>query len=219
MAILGANGAGKSTLLKALSGLIRPKAGSIRFGAQDISGLRPAQLVSRGIVHVPEGRLMFSRLTVLNNLRMGSYVRRLRSFSERDAEPIFELFPQLASRKHQLAGTLSGGEQQMLAIGRALMGRPKLLMLDEPSMGLSPRLVSNIYEALRRVNQQTTILVVEQNVRAALSLASRGYLLEAGEIVLEGPSATLTDESIRASYFGSTHERTEDRSVAPPQAG
>lgn len=202
VAILGANGAGKSTLLRALSGLLKPDAGSIRFDGKSIAGLRPAQLVKLGIVHVPEGRHMFTRLTVLNNLRMGAYVQRRGGFDQRQADPAFDLFPQLASRRHQLAGTLSGGEQQMLAIGRALMAKPRLLMLDEPSMGLAPRLVKSIFEALKQMNADATILIVEQNVRAALGLATRGYLLEAGEIIAAGPSASLTEESIRAAYLG-----------------
>ena len=214
VAILGANGAGKSTLLKALSGLLKPASGRIRFDGEDITGLRPAQLVKRGIVHVPEGHPMFSRLTVLSNLRMGHYVRRRSPFNEREAEPVFDLFPQLASRKEQLAGTLSGGEQQMLAIGRALMAQPRLFMLDEPSMGLSPRLVKTIFEGLHRINIGATILIVEQNVRAALTLAHRGYLLEAGEIILAGPSEVLTDESIRASYLGA-ESNLPDQDRAP----
>jgi len=202
VAILGANGAGKSTLLRALSGLLKPESGRIRFDGRETSSLRPAQLVKLGVVQVPEGRQMFSRLTVLDNLRLGGYVQRRGAFHEREAEPVFELFPPLAARKQQLAGTLSGGEQQMLAIGRALMAKPRLLMLDEPSMGLAPRLAQGIFEALKRINIESTVLIVEQNVRAALALATRGYLLEAGEIIASGASTSLTDESIRAAYLG-----------------
>jgi len=202
VAILGANGAGKTTLLRALSGLIRPRSGRVRFDGQDTVGMRPAAIMQRGLVHVPEGRQVFSRLTVRENLVTGSLHAKARNSRAETISQVFELFPRLAERKDQLAGTLSGGEQQMLAIGRAIMGRPRLLMLDEPSMGLSPRLTSTIYAALRDIKETVPILLVEQNVRAALSLATRGYLLQSGVIINEGPAKALTDQSIRAAYLG-----------------
>jgi branched-chain amino acid transport system ATP-binding protein len=200
--ILGANGAGKTTLLRALSGLVRPRAGRIEFDGCDVTKMRPAARAKLGIAMVAEGRQVFSRLSVFDNLRLGAYVRRDHRFTDADAQPVFELFPRLEERRNQLAGTLSGGEQQMLAIGRALLSHPRLLMLDEPSMGLSPILVRTIVQALRGINLEVTILLVEQNARAALELASRGYLLESGRIIASGPSAELTDESIKAAYLG-----------------
>jgi len=201
-AILGANGAGKTTLLRVLSGMLKPSAGSIRFDGEEMVGKRPAQLALRGIIHVPEGRGMFGRLTVRDNLRLGEHVRRRLRYSDMSLGRILELFPRLAERSEQLAGTLSGGEQQMLAIARALVMGPKLLMLDEPSMGLSPLLVKAIFAALAQLTDRITILVVEQNVRAAWALASRGYLLEAGQVIGVGSAAELGDESIRAAYLG-----------------
>jgi branched-chain amino acid transport system ATP-binding protein len=202
VAILGANGAGKTTLLRAIAGLARPVKGGIRFDGRDLTRMRPAARAKLGIAMVPEGRQVFSRLTVFDNLRLGSYARNLRRFGVDDARPVFELFPRLEERRDQLAGTLSGGEQQMLAIGRALTARPRLLMLDEPSMGLSPILVRVIVDAMQEIKSDVTILLVEQNVRAALDVASRGYLLESGQITASGASADLTEESIQAAYLG-----------------
>jgi branched-chain amino acid transport system ATP-binding protein len=202
-AILGANGAGKTTLLRALSGMRKPSAGSIRFEGEEIIGRRPAQLAVKGIIHVPEGRGMFSRLTVRDNLHLGNHVRRRLGHSDMTLSEILDLFPRLAERSEQLAGTLSGGEQQMLAIARALVMGPKLLMLDEPSMGLSPLVVKAIFAALAKLTDRITILLVEQNVRAAWALASRAYLLESGRVISAGSAADLgNDESIRAAYLG-----------------
>lgn len=202
VAILGANGAGKSTLLRTISGLVRPERGTITFDGTNLNSKRPAQIARKGIVHVPEGRLILTRLTVLDNLRLGAIGSGQRDLADRDAQVIYDLFPRLQERKAQLAGTLSGGEQQMLAIGRALAARPRLLMLDEPSMGLSPILVASIFAALRQIQKSVAILLVEQNVRAALSLAERGYLLSSGSLRAEGPAKSLTQDSIEAAYLG-----------------
>jgi branched-chain amino acid transport system ATP-binding protein len=203
--LIGANGAGKSTTLRSISGLVLPRRGRILFDGQDITKLPAHRIVERGICHVPEGRQVFATLTVLENLAMGAYtLGGDRATIERNRQRVFTLFPRLAERKSQLAGTLSGGEQQMLAIGRALMGRPRLLMLDEPSLGLAPLLVKAIFETLQEVNGAgTTLLLVEQNARAALRLAHRGYVLETGRIVRSGPAKELReDPGVRKAYLG-----------------
>jgi branched-chain amino acid transport system ATP-binding protein len=195
--VLGSNGAGKSTLLKTISGVAKAQNGSISFMGKDITKLRPHEIVELGIVHVPEGRRIFGTMTVLENLELGGFTQRKKKHHIRDnVENIFELFPRLKERTKQKAGTLSGGEQQMLAIGRALMVHPKLLMLDEPSMGLAPIIVKEIMKIILNINKQgTTILLVEQNARAALKLATRGYVLETGSITMEGSANSLQNDS------------------------
>ncbi len=204
VSLIGANGAGKSSILNAISGLVPISAGDILF--QDASIRRtPAHLLAaRGLAQVPEGRRVFSRMTVLENLEMGAFTRKDRSELQSDMEKVFVHFPRLKERRKQLAGTLSGGEQQMLAMGRGLMGRPKLLMMDEPSMGLSPMLVQEIFDIIRQINQEgTTILLVEQNAQMALSLAQRAYVLETGRIVKSGlGSELLLDEDVQKAYLG-----------------
>jgi branched-chain amino acid transport system ATP-binding protein len=202
--LIGSNGAGKTTLLRTISGLLPPAEGAITFKDKAIRGLAPHSIVELGISHVPEGRRIFPRLTLVENLELGAYVRRDRRGIKRDLERVFEFFPQLKGREKQLAGTLSGGEQQMLAIGRALMARPKLLLLDEPSMGLAPMIVKEIFQIIMDINAQgTTILLVEQNAKIALNVAQRGYVLETGAIVLhDETSALLVNESVRSSYLG-----------------
>jgi branched-chain amino acid transport system ATP-binding protein len=204
VALLGSNGAGKSTTLRTISGLIKPK-GEIRFNGQSIVGMKPDKIVELGVVQVPEGRRVFGPLTVEENLVLGGYVARgQKARLAEDIARVFDMFPRLKERRTQLSGTLSGGEQQMLAVGRALMARPKLLMLDEPSMGLAPNLVQFIFRTVRMINQQgTTVLVVEQNARAALRLASRAYVIETGSVTLEGPSADLArNEKVASAYLG-----------------
>ena len=200
--LLGANGAGKTTTLRTISGLIHPSAGTVTFEGQVISGLPPHQIVGLGIGHVPEGRRIFPDMSVVENLEMGAYQRR--GSLSADIEQVFELFPELDPRRKQLGGTLSGGEQQMLAIGRALMSRPTLLLLDEPSMGLAPMLVTRIFEIIRDIrNRGTTVLVVEQNAAQALRLADRGYVLEVGNIVMSDQAENLlTDQRVRVAYLG-----------------
>jgi branched-chain amino acid transport system ATP-binding protein len=202
VALLGANGAGKTTTLRTISGLLSPVGGSITFDGQRIDGAAPYQIVAAGIGHVPEGRRIFPRMSVLENLQMGAY-HRGRAARE-DIERAFTLFPVLQERQSQPGGNLSGGEQQMLAIGRALMGRPRLLLLDEPSMGLAPMIVARIFDILREINAQgTTILLVEQNAAQALRLAGRGYVLETGTIALADRSeALLADDRVRSAYLG-----------------
>jgi branched-chain amino acid transport system ATP-binding protein len=202
VALLGANGAGKTTTQKTVSGMLRPSLGAITFAGQRIDGIPAHKLISLGICHVPEGRHVFPRMTVSENLEMGAF--RFRRIDQADLDRVLELFPRLRERFKQQAGTLSGGEQQMLAIGRALMGKPRLLLLDEPSMGLAPLIVAQIFDIIREVNASgVTVLLVEQNAAQALSLADRGYVLETGEIVLEGTGAELlADERIRAAYLG-----------------
>ncbi len=204
VSLIGANGAGKSSILNAISGLVPTSAGDILF--QDASIRRtPAHLLAaRGLAQVPEGRRVFSRMTVLENLEMGAFTRKDKSELQSDMEKVFAHFPRLKERRKQLAGTLSGGEQQMLAMGRGLMGRPKLLMMDEPSMGLSPMLVQEIFDIIRQINQEgTTILLVEQNAQMALSLAQRAYVLETGRIVKSGlGSELLLDEDVQKAYLG-----------------
>lgn len=201
--LIGSNGAGKSTTLRAISGLIRPRAGTITFNGEAIDRLPPHKIVAMGMSHVPEGRGIFARLTVLENLAMGAFQRKDREIQS-DLVKVYDLFPRLKERLHQMGGTLSGGEQQMLAIGRAMMARPKLLLLDEPSMGLSPLLVETIFSTIRSIKAQgSTILLVEQNALMALEVADRAYVLESGVITLEGSGADLAnDDSVRRAYLG-----------------
>lgn len=203
VALLGNNGAGKTTTLKAISGVLQPREGIIRLEDQVLNGLPPHRIVRLGIATVPEGRKVFQRLTVLENLEIGAYARRDGGIAE-DLERVFQLFPRLKERRRQITGTLSGGEQQMLAIGRALMARPRLLLLDEPSMGLAPMLVEQIFETIQDINRQgTTILLVEQNAALALSIAHRGYVLETGRIAIQGIAQHLQqDETVRKLYLG-----------------
>ncbi|HEX4654482.1 MAG TPA: ABC transporter ATP-binding protein [Mycobacteriales bacterium] len=200
--LLGANGAGKTTTLRTVSGLLRPKAGTITFDGQRIDTTAPHMMVRLGIGHVPEGRRIFPRMSVRENLTMGAYHRH--DDLAGDIDRVFELFPVLRERASQDGGTLSGGEQQMLAIGRALMSRPRLLLLDEPSMGLAPMIVTRIFDIIREINQQgTTVLLVEQNAAQALRLAARGYVLETGEVVMsDDASALLANDRIREAYLG-----------------
>ena len=202
--MIGANGAGKTTLLMAISGIHRPTSGTVRFAGEDTSRIRAHDLVSRGLAQVPEGRKIFPRLTVLENLRMGAFLRNDHADVARDFERMFTLFPILKDRRTQLAGTLSGGEQQMLAIARALMSRPILLLMDEPSMGVAPLLVQRIFETLAQLAKDgLTILLVEQNAHLALTLAQRGYVLESGRVVLENESRELLDdERVKEAYLG-----------------
>jgi branched-chain amino acid transport system ATP-binding protein len=203
--LVGANGAGKSTTLLALSGLVRPKAGSIRFEGEELTRLKTHQIVERGLVQVAEGRAILSTLTVRENLELGAYRRRDRAAIAADLERVIALFPRLHERIEALAGNLSGGEQQMLAIGRAMLARPRLLLLDEPSMGLAPIIVQDIFRTLREINADgLTIFLVEQNVRQALKIAHHGYVLESGRIVLQDSGARLLgDPDVVAAYMGS----------------
>ncbi len=202
--LIGANGAGKTTTLRTISALNRPTGGEILFRGEPITGMKPHKIVSMGISHVPEGRKIIGNLTVMENLMMGAYTRTDRAEIQTSLEEVFQRFPRLKERSRQLAGTLSGGEQQMLAIGRALMAKPVLLLLDEPSMGLSPILVEEIFNIITTINQQgTTVLLVEQNAYMALQIASRAYVLESGRIVLSGDSRELqANEGVRAAYLG-----------------
>ncbi|MGO9757104.1 MAG: ABC transporter ATP-binding protein [Roseiarcus sp.] len=205
VALLGANGAGKSTTLKCISGVVEARAGAIEFQGRSLNGLSPEKIVKLGIAQVPEGRKIFKDLTVAENLRMGAYVRSDRTEIARDLEFVYSLFPRLTQRASQRGGALSGGEQQMLAIGRAFMARPKLLLLDEPSLGLAPLIVSNIFETLLSVNREqgTTLLVVEQNARIALKNARFGYVMQLGRIVVKGPSEKLrAEKEVLDSYLG-----------------
>jgi branched-chain amino acid transport system ATP-binding protein len=202
--LIGANGAGKSTTLRSINGLNHPRQGTIRFQGREITSEAPHAIVKSGIAQSPEGRRLFPRMSVLENLEMGAFQRDDRSTFKEDVDRVFDLFPRLAERRHQKAGTMSGGEQQMCAIGRALMARPKLLLLDEPSMGLAPIFVEKIFEIVREINEQgTPILLVEQNALMALDAASRGYVLETGRIALEGPAKDLREnEQVRKTYLG-----------------
>ena len=204
--LIGANGAGKSTTLKTISGILKPREGAVRLRGEDLAKLPAHKIVEKGIVLVPEGRHVFAVLTVLENLEMGAFSRKDRDGIAKDIARVFDLFPRLKERQSQLAGTLSGGEQQMLAIGRALMGRPKMLLLDEPSMGLAPVLVDFVFEMIKQLHQQgTTILLVEQNARMALQLADRGYVLQSGEVVLSDAAVNLrANETVRKAYLGIT---------------
>ncbi len=201
--LIGANGAGKTTTLKTISGLLHARAGTVHFEGEDITRVAPHKLVERGIGHAPEGRRIFSRLTVLENLQMGAFSRPKADIGP-DIERVFTLFPRLKERERQLGGTLSGGEQQMLAIGRALMSEPRMLLLDEPSLGLAPILVAQVFETIKEINSQgTTVLLVEQNALQALSIAHRGYVLQTGEVVLSGTAADLRqNETVRKAYLG-----------------
>jgi branched-chain amino acid transport system ATP-binding protein len=202
--VVGANGAGKSTILKNVSRLVRPTSGAIALGDLDLGHLQSHQVVEHGVIQVPEGRRIFPEMTVVENLRMGSFVKATRKDRERNMERVFSLFPRLAERRGQLGGTMSGGEQQMLAIGRGLMGNPKLLLLDEPSLGLSPLLVKNIFEIIKEINRQgTTILLVEQNVYQSLHISTRAYVLETGRVVLSGTGAELLgNDHVRKAFLG-----------------
>ena len=202
--LLGANGAGKTTTLRSINGLNRPRRGAITFQGENITALPAHDIVDRGISQSPEGRKLFPRMTVVENLEMGAFTRSDRAGIKDDMERVFTLFPRLAERRSQKAGTMSGGEQQMCAIGRAMMARPKLLMLDEPSMGLAPIFVERIFETIVEINKQgTPILLVEQNALMALEIADRGYVLETGSVVLEGPAGELqANEQVRKTYLG-----------------
>lgn len=202
--LIGANGAGKSTLLKSISGLLKPKQGKIVYEGQSIGGRAAQSIVKMGISHVPEGRRVFANMTVEENLQLGAYLRKDKAGIKQDMEKVYELFPRLLERLKQQSGTLSGGEQQMLAMGRALMAKPRLLLLDEPSMGLAPLLVKQIFNIIEEINKTgTTILLVEQNANLALSIADRAYVVETGRIVLSGKSEELTaSEEIKNAYLG-----------------
>ncbi len=205
VAVLGANGAGKTTVLRTISGAIEPRKGTIAFMGETIAGLEPADVLERGIAHVPEGREVFPHLTVRENLVMGAYSRRDRGAIAADIDTVYGYFPVLAKRERQHAGTLSGGEQQMLAIGRALLSRPKLLLLDEPSLGLSPMLTEEIFGIVQRLNREQglTVLLVEQNASMALGIAHFGYILEVGRVVMEGTTERLlANEDVREFYLG-----------------
>jgi len=204
VALIGSNGAGKTTTLRTISGLIHPHRGTITFNGADITRTEPQKIVNLGICQSPEGRRLFTRMSVLDNLRMGAYTRRNGSEIKADMERVFELFPRLKERLHQIAGTLSGGEQQMVAMGRALMAKPKVLMLDEPSLGLSPILVETIFSIVREINAQgTPVLLVEQNATKALEVAHRGYVLETGSIVKTGTGKELlASEDVQKAYLG-----------------
>ena len=204
--LIGANGAGKSTTLRALSGLVKSTSGTIRYDDQDITGLAPHKIVSRGLCHVPEGRMVFTNLTVRENLAMGAFLQKDKAWIAKQTDYVFHLFPRLKERENQAAGTMSGGEQQMLAIGRALLGKPKFLMLDEPSLGIAPLLVKSIFERIVEINREQglTILLVEQNANLALDIAHHVCLLETGQIVAAGtPAAFADDDAVRRAYLGS----------------
>jgi branched-chain amino acid transport system ATP-binding protein len=202
--LIGSNGAGKSTTLMTINGVVHPAEGSVRFQGQDISELDAYKIAALGISQVPEGRRILPRLSVEDNLEMGAFLRKNKKEIRKTRKEVFEIFPVLADRRDQLGGTLSGGEQQMLAIGRALMARPKLLLLDEPSLGLAPLVVEKIFKIIRQINETgTTIFLVEQNANLALRISSRAYVMESGNITLEGPAAELaTDERVRQAYLG-----------------
>lgn len=202
--LIGANGAGKTTTLQTVSGLLRAEKGIISFQGEDISKVKPYQIPDLGIAHVPEGRQVFAEMTVYENLVMGAFIRKDKREITQDMEMVFNYFPRLKERSKQIAGTLSGGEQQMLAIGRALMSHPSMLLLDEPSMGLAPLLVQEIFDCIQQVNKGgTTILLVEQNAKMALSVSHRAYVLETGTIVLEGPAADLlANDQVKHAYLG-----------------
>ncbi len=205
VALLGANGAGKSTTLKTISSLINASSGSVIYKGEDITYRQPHSIVEMGVIHVPEGRMIFKELTVKENLELGSFTLHDNDIRKKRLERVYELFPVLGERQQQMGGFLSGGEQQMLAMGRALMTEPKLLLLDEPSMGLAPLIVKNIMDIIKQINKEqgTTILLVEQNAKAALKFANRAYVLETGEIVMEGSAEEMSkDESIVKAYLG-----------------
>jgi branched-chain amino acid transport system ATP-binding protein len=203
--LIGSNGAGKSTTLRTISGLVKAESGSIVYEGKRLNGMKACDIVERGLCHVPEGRMVFANLTVHENLMMGAYLQRDKALIKRERDYVISVFPRLAEREKQLAGTLSGGEQQMLAIGRALMGQPKFLMLDEPSLGIAPLLVKSIFQQIVEINRTRgiTILLVEQNANLALEIASRGFVLETGRVILENDAATLrADPKVRSAYLG-----------------
>lgn len=202
VSLIGANGAGKSTILKTVSGLMHPKSGTIEFMGKDIAHMEPNKIVTKGLVHVPEGRRVFAHMSVMENIEMGAYI--LGKVPEEAVEDVFTRFPRLKERRKQEAGTLSGGEQQMLAMGRALMSNPKIILMDEPSMGLSPLLVNEIFKIIKEVSKDgATVLLVEQNAKKALSIADRAYVLETGKIVMDGKAEDLlNDPRIRTAYLG-----------------
>ena len=204
IALIGANGAGKTTILHTITGLLTPKKGQVIFEGQDITKVPAHKIVSLGMAHVPEGRRVFSHLSVYQNLKMGAYTRKDKDEIEKTLETVYKRFPRLEERKNQIAGTLSGGEQQMLAMGRALMSHPRIILMDEPSMGLSPILVNEIFDIIQSVSASgTTVLLVEQNAKKALSIADRAYVLETGNIVMSGDSTELmNDDSIKKAYLG-----------------
>ena len=204
IALIGANGAGKTTTLHTISGLLRPKSGNITFNGVDITKVPAHKIVSMGIAHVPEGRRVFSQLSVMENLKMGAYTRSSQAEKDETLEVVFDRFPRLKERMNQAAGTLSGGEQQMLAMGRALMSKPQIVLMDEPSMGLSPLLVSEVFNIIESISKSgTTVLIVEQNAKKALSIADRAYVLETGNIVLSGKASDLiNDDSVKKAYLG-----------------
>lgn len=205
IALLGANGAGKSTTLRTIMGIVKPTSGKVDFQGESLLGMKSFQVVMKGIALVPEGRRVFTNLTVTENLGLGAYTRNDKVQIQQDIDEVYELFPRLKERVNQPAGTLSGGEQQMLALGRALMSKPKLLMIDEPSLGLAPVLSQNVLGKLKELNQKLgqTILLIEQNARAALSIADYAYILETGQIMLEGPASELaTNDAVRKTYLG-----------------
>lgn len=203
VALIGANGAGKTTILHTVTGLLKPKTGKILFNDQDITKTPAHKIVSMGMAHVPEGRRIFSQLSVIDNIRLGAFTRKDKDEIEQTLKYVYERFPRLQERKNQIAGTLSGGEQQMLAMGRALMSKPDFILMDEPSMGLSPLLVSEIFDIIKAINENgTTVLLVEQNAKKALSIADRAYVLETGNIVLSGDAKDLmNDESVKKAYL------------------
>ncbi|BCJ96268.1 ABC transporter ATP-binding protein [Anaerocolumna cellulosilytica] len=204
IALIGANGAGKTTILHTITGLLNAKSGSVIFEGQDLTKIPAHKIVGMGMAHVPEGRRIFAELTVLENLKMGAYTRKDKKEIEDTIESVYNRFPRLKERKNQIAGTLSGGEQQMLAMGRALMSHPRIILMDEPSMGLSPLFVSEIFKIIKEISESgTTVLLVEQNAKKALSIANRAYVLETGKIVLEGDANKLSnDDSVKKAYLG-----------------
>ena len=204
IALIGANGAGKTTILHTVSGLLQPTKGSVIFEGQDITKIPAHKIVSLGMAHVPEGRRVFAQLTVLENLKLGAYTRKDKNEMEETLKMIYKRFPRLEERKNQIAGTLSGGEQQMLAMGRALMSHPKIILMDEPSMGLSPIFVDEVFKIIRDISAEgVTVLLVEQNAKKALNIANRAYVLETGNIILQGDAKKLmNDESVKKAYLG-----------------
>lgn len=203
VALIGANGAGKTTILHTITGLLQPKTGKIIYDGKDITKVPAHKIVSMGMAHIPEGRRIFSELTVLDNIKLGAYTRKDKNEIEESIEGVYKRFPRLEERKNQIAGTLSGGEQQMLAMGRALMSKPDFILMDEPSMGLSPLLVSEIFDIIKMINESgTTVLLVEQNAKKALSIADRAYVLETGNIVLDGKASDLmNNDSVKKAYL------------------
>ena len=207
--LIGANGAGKSTVLKTVAGVVKPKNASILFEGEEISGKTPDFIVSKGVTLVPEGRRVFPNLTVLENLKIGAYLRKDKKAIQKDIEHVYELFPRLSERSWQLAGTLSGGEQQMLAVGRALMSSPRLIMMDEPSLGLAPLVVQDIFSIIRQINSEgITVLLIEQNANMALKIADKAYVMETGRITMEGTGEELlSNETIKEAYLGKAREK------------